>query len=230
MSDRSKSNAKIRAAYKSGQAVHEIAERFSCSSKRVYKIADAAGLPRRNDRSSVAPQILADYLAGVPVLVIAEKFRCSTKLVYNIVDAANVPRRGNVQPRKKPERNEAIAAGYRSGVSIPKLAREHGLSKQRIVYLLDRAGVDRRPNTAIVRKPMFELVVARGRGQSNAEIAAELGVTPETVARRCRRICLTTPGAEAVLRLTHEQRAKYRIALDRDRMTHPKALAEARRR
>lgn len=78
-------------AYKAGDPINEIAERFGCASTTVHRYARMAGLYRPKE-STVRDGILAMYQLGKPISEIAAKFGVSVALVSKYANEAGIGR------------------------------------------------------------------------------------------------------------------------------------------
>lgn len=120
-----------------------------------------------------------------------------------------------------------ICDQYQGGASVRTLAAWHRLSPPGVTYVLRRRGVEVRPARR-QRGPVFQIVLARARNRTLADIAAEHGVTPAQVCNKLRAIGATQQNVKQVLRLSAAQREVYREAIDDAWLSHADAMEIAR--
>ena len=124
-------------------------------------------------------------------------------------------------------RDDAICHAYEAGASLRDLGERFGLTQPRIAQILRDNRVDVRPAIRI-RKPMFEIVLARADNELLRDIAAREGCTAPSISDRLKRIGATEKNVKAIKRLKPHQLEAYRAALDDFRLPHADALELAR--
>lgn len=93
------------------------------------------------ERREMAKVLYKRVLAGERVVDIAAELGEPFPVIYELIRGQGpLPKRTPPRPREHKERDDIIARAYlsRRGVTMPQLAKEHGLTKQRIKAIVDR--------------------------------------------------------------------------------------------
>lgn len=148
--------------YSDGKTVKELADEYDVNLQTIYRILKkcevkpaGAGRPKTFS-SEQEDKIIEEYENGISSVDIAKKYKVSATTVLNVIKSKGVPIRKsgpqqgkdvdtyNFKRKVAKDDHEAIAEKYQQGESTPKLAKEFGVSRERICKILDSMGVDRR--------------------------------------------------------------------------------------
>ena len=121
-----------------------------------------------------------------------------------------------------PRPDAVVANLYTAGLSLRQIGESYRCSQTAIWAQLRRNGVERRQGST-PRAPMYDIVMARARGETLLTIATSLGTGKSAVCNRLRKIGAPRDLA-VLLTLSLAQLNEYREALDVDRLSHADAL------
>lgn len=105
-------------------------------------------------------QIIKEYNEGGQVTGIASKYGVSPPTIMNIIregrETGLVTRPARVQSGDQEQRNSQIADAYSAGSSMAAIAKDFGLSRERVRQILSEIGVPSRCNSDYIRNSYDE--------------------------------------------------------------------------
>lgn len=107
------------------------------------------------------------------------------------------------QNRLGDEARSELVEGYRCGASVNTLAKLHEIHRTTVLAILERSGVNRRPQKAKLDSATVGVFIALyGSGLSLASIAERFKVDPSTIGAALKRagVSLRQPGRPAAVR------------------------------
>ena len=142
-------------------------------------------VPARRLPLGVEDTIADAYQSGSTLEELARHYRVASETIRRVLDQAGVPRRRPGRRRHPLPSDEAIAAAYRGGATMPELAATFGCSLWPIRAALDRQDeVERRvgrPRASRGREG--EIAAAYQAGETIAVVAERYQISKRTVVR-----------------------------------------------
>lgn len=187
---RKERNAEIIRRVQAGENKADLADEFGLSEGTVTGICYAGGITGKEKHRERNRQIVERVQKGESTHAVAAELELGQPAVAHICRQAGINSRNERkkweerQAQERRERNRQIAERISAGETLAGLAREFGLTRERVRQIGRNAGISVR---AMKRERNAEIVERIRAGETTAAVARKFGLSTNHVTHICRQ-------------------------------------------